>query len=77
MRKMLAILIVLTLVLGPVAVFAQDGEDRWDGAGDLEVNPLPCGDEEPEAAEPVEYDGGQPVDAPDKAGQDLVLVDVP
>ena len=77
MRKMLAILIVLTLVLGPVAVFAQDGEDRWDGADDLAVNPLPCGDEEPEAGEPVDYDGGMVVDAPDKAGQDIVLVDVP
>lgn len=80
MRKLLAMVIVLSLVLGPVAVlpaFAQDGEKRWDGADDLPVNPLPCGDEEAEAPEPVEYDGGQPVNPPDKAGQPIVLVDVP
>lgn len=80
MRKLLAMVIVLSLVLGPAAVlptFAQDGEDRWDGADDLPVNPLPCGDEEAEAPEPVDYDGGQPVNAPDKSGQPIVLVDVP
>jgi len=82
MRKFLAILIVLSMVLGPLAVlpaYAQGGEDedRWDGADDLPVNPLPCGDEEPEPPEPKEYDGGQPVDPPDLAGKDIVLVDVP
>ncbi len=81
MRKMLAILIVLSLVLGPLSImpaFAQDGEeDRWDGADDLPVNPLPCGDEEAEPPEPLPYDGGQPVDPPDLAGEPIVLVDVP
>lgn len=80
MRKFLALLIVLTLVLAPVSLIpaaAQDGEERWDGADDLPVNPLPCGDEEPEPPEPMEYDGGQPVDPPDLAGEDIVLVDVP
>ncbi len=80
MRKFLAMLIVLTLVLAPVSLIpaaAQDGETRWDGADDLPVNPLPCGDEEAEAPEPLEYDGGQAVDAPDLVGQDIVLVDVP
>jgi rhamnose transport system substrate-binding protein len=80
MRKFLGLLIVLCLVAAPLAalpVSAQDDEDRWDGADDLPVNPLPCGDEEAEPPEAKEYDGGQPVDPPDKAGQDIVLVDVP
>lgn len=33
--------------------------------------------EEAEMAEGMEYDGGQPVDAPDLAGETIVLVDVP
>jgi ABC-type sugar transport system substrate-binding protein len=68
-------------------------QDRWDGADDLEVNPLDCpagggaaeaeatpeGDEAAteEMAEAEEYDGGQPVDAPDLAGQPITIVDVP
>jgi rhamnose transport system substrate-binding protein len=79
MRKLLAIVMVLSLVLGAMAfnVSAQDEENRWDGADDLAVNPLPCGDEPAEAGEMVEYDGGQPTDAPDMMGEDIVLVDVP
>lgn len=80
MRKVLSILILLSLVLGPVAllpVSAQDDEKRWDGADDLPVNPLPCGDEEAPPLEPKEYDGGAAVNPPDLAGQDIVLVDVP
>ena len=81
MRKFLALLIVLSMVLGPLAAlpaFAQgDEEKRWDGADDLPVNPLPCGDEAPPAPEPKEYDGGQPVDPPDLAGEEITLVDVP
>jgi len=80
MRKFLAILLVAAFVLGPIAVmptFAQDEPKRWDGADDLAVNPLPCGDEAAPALEPLPYDGGQPVDAPDLAGKDIVLVDVP
>ncbi|MAS33689.1 MAG: autoinducer 2 ABC transporter substrate-binding protein [Anaerolineaceae bacterium] len=71
---------------------AQD-QDRWDGADDLDVNPLGClvlgedgmpveadesaeGDMETDMEMP-EYDGALPVDPPDLAGQDIVLVDVP
>lgn len=88
MNKKLFVLIgVLSLIVGlfvsPVA--AQDGE-RWAGADDLPVNPLACpmaeGEEMAEEGEEMmmempEYDGGQPVDAPDLAGQDIVLLDVP
>jgi len=69
------------LVLGVVVPAAA--QDRWDGADDLPVNPLACpvaeGEtpEEPAAMEAVPYNGGQPTNAPDLAGQDIVAVDVP
>ena len=89
-------LILLALFVFLAALFvtplaAQD-EDRWDGADDLDVNPLACLvlDEDGMAVEPAmteeapmeemempAYDGGVAVDAPDLAGQDIVLVDVP
>lgn len=91
MRKLfilLTIILMLSIQLVPLA--AQD-EERWDGADDLPVNPLSCGmgdeemsddseamdDGEEEMMEMPEYNGGTPVDAPDLAGADLVLVDVP
>jgi ABC-type sugar transport system substrate-binding protein len=80
MRKFLVLLLVVTFVIGPIAALpalAQDEPKRWDGADDLDVSPLPCGDEPAPALEPKDYDGGQPVDAPDLAGKDIVLVDVP
>jgi len=50
--------------------------DRWDGADDLAVNPLPCnGGAGTEAAKA--YDGGQPTNAADKTGKAITLVDVP
>jgi ABC-type sugar transport system substrate-binding protein len=79
------ILVVFVIFAVAVPLTAQE-EQRWDGADDLEVNPLDCPGEEaaaePEAteetmAEVPEYDGGQPTDAPDKAGQPIVLVDIP
>ncbi len=49
---------------------------RWDGADELDVNPLACdGGAGMVAAKP--YDGGQPTGAPDLAGQPITLVDVP
>jgi ABC-type sugar transport system substrate-binding protein len=77
---MFFVLTILSLLIGSVAIVpaaAQDEEERWDGADDLPVNPLPCGDEEAPAPEPKDYDGGQPVDPPDLAEEDIVLVDVP
>lgn len=73
---------LVTMLIAPVT--AQ--ESRWDGADDLPVNPLACpaGDAEPDATEePMEamdmpaYDGGVAVNAPDLAGQDIIVVDVP
>lgn len=85
MRKTITVILaVLLLVMMVAPITAQ--EDRWDGADDLPVNPLACPvaegeapapDSSEEAAEAPEYNGGQPTDAPDLAGQPIVLVDVP
>lgn len=71
---MLRITAVGVMLLGATAALAQ--ESRWDGADDLPVNPLSCeGGAAPAAAKA--YDGAQPTGAPDLAGKELVLVDVP
>ena len=87
MRKTVLVGLLLTtvLVLGFALAMPAAAQDRWDGADDLPVSPLECPmmdgamaeTEEPMAMDMPEYDGGQPVDAPDLAGQDIVLVDVP
>jgi ABC-type sugar transport system substrate-binding protein len=60
-----------------LAMPALAGE-RWDGADDLPVNPLACGTGGGGAAEAAKpYDGGMPTNAPDRAGKQLTLVDVP
>lgn len=83
MSKKISVVLIMLLVLAAFSsVSAQ--EERWDGADDADVNPLECpaaeGAAEATEAAPAdmpEYDGGQPVDAPDLAGQTIVLVDVP
>lgn len=83
-KRMFSLALLMCLILGAMSVQAQ--EARWDGADDLPVNPLECpmaegasadmsGEEMP--MEAMEYDGGQPTDAPDMAGQPITLVDVP
>ncbi len=82
--KVLALFVLCALVVMSVA-FPVAAQDRWDGADDLDVNPLECPVAEGETAaeeaaaemDMPEYDGGQPTDAPDLAGQDIVVVDVP
>ncbi len=55
---------------------AAQAAAKWDGSDDLPTNPLPCdGGAGTTASKP--YDGGQPVNAPDKAGKPITLVDVP
>ena len=88
MSKKILLVVMILCLMGTMAfsVGAQD-ETRWDGADDLPVNPLDCPmaegemsmEETPEAEvmEAPEYNGGQAVNAPDLAGQDIVLVDVP
>lgn len=90
MSKKVFLICAVFVLLGSVVMIAPlSAQDRWDGGDDLPVNPLECGmgGEEEMAEEPMateeammempEYDGGQPTNAPDKAGQDIVLVDVP
>ncbi len=87
---MMTLTLVIGLFVAPAA--AQDG-DRWDGADDLPVSPLECPAPEGEDAEAteeemseedmaeedmgMEYDGGQPVDPPDLAGESITLLDLP
>ncbi len=67
-----AAILVLIALLG--TAMAQ----RWDGADDLAVNPLQCGEGAGGGAvAALPYDGGQPSGAPDLAGQMISLVDVP
>lgn len=84
MKKLLVTLILLSMVAVPLSmalpVAAQD---------DLPTHPLACPGEEEEAAEPaegeeaeateepIEYNGGQPVDAPDLTGQPIRVLDLP
>jgi ABC-type sugar transport system substrate-binding protein len=50
---------------------------RWDGADDLPVNPLACGEGGAAEVAAKPYDGGQPTGAPDLAGKPITAVDVP
>jgi ABC-type sugar transport system substrate-binding protein len=83
---LLTLVVALTLILGFALAMPTAAQDRWDGADDLPVNPLDCPMAEGEMAateeaegemEMPEYDGGVAVNAPDLAGQDITLVDVP
>jgi rhamnose transport system substrate-binding protein len=67
----------LTAALG-MALLAGTAlaQERWDGADDLAVNPLPCDGGAGTVAAKA-YDGGQPTNAPDRMGKDITLVDVP
>ncbi len=79
MRKTFVSVATMALLAGSVgAVSAQDAP-RWDGGDELPTNPLACGTDEaaPATGEMPEYDGGQPTGAPDLAGQDITLVDIP
>lgn len=70
----------LTLAMSGIvlATSQQALAERWDGADELPVAPLACGSESGGAAmAAMPYDGGQAQDAPDKAGEEITLVDVP
>jgi rhamnose transport system substrate-binding protein len=77
MRKLVVLTTVLALTIGSAASVAA--QDRWDGGDDLPTSPLACPGSD-EVIPPLEagtYDGGAAVNPPDKAGQPLVLVDIP
>lgn len=91
-KKLMAVLglVLLLTAIGLVPASAQEDFTRWDGSDDLPVNPLDCGTGEvsaeatdeamaatEEASLSMAYDGGQPTNPPDMAGQTITLVDVP
>jgi ABC-type sugar transport system substrate-binding protein len=51
--------------------------DKWDGADDLPTNPLACDSSGGGTVAAKPYDGGKPTGAPDRAGKEITLVDVP
>ena len=78
MRKLIVLTAVAALTVGSVA--SVSAQDRWAGGDDLPTNPLGCGPDAPPPEAPAEvpaYDGGQPTNPPDKAGQPITLVDIP
>ncbi|HET9069626.1 MAG TPA: substrate-binding domain-containing protein, partial [Amaricoccus sp.] len=70
LRTPLAVLAALTLT---TSLASAQG---WTGGDDLATNPLPCDGPAPAAAA-MDYDGGVPTNAPDRAGKALTVVDVP
>ena len=65
----------LALLMSACAGAAM-AQDKWQGADDLPTNPLACdGTAGTVAAKP--YDGGQPTNAPDLAGKEITVIDVP
>jgi rhamnose transport system substrate-binding protein len=65
----------LALLMSACAGAAM-AQDKWQGADDLPTNPLACdGTAGTVAAKP--YDGGQPASAPDLAGKEITVIDVP
>ncbi len=65
----------LALLMSACAGAAM-AQDKWQGADDLPTNPLACDGSAGEvAAKP--YDGGQPTNAPDLAGKEITVIDVP
>ncbi len=67
--------ILMFLVLATVISLSM--AQRWAGADDLPVNPLPCGDASGGDVAMRPYDGGLAQNAPDLAGQTISLIDVP
>ena len=86
MKKVSVLTLILALLLALVSM-PLNAQDRWDGADDLDVNPLACGmgdemmeddgDDMEEEMEMMEYDGGMVAMGDDMAGMDITLVDVP
>jgi len=69
-----------TVVLGLGAMLMASSamaQSRWDGADDLPVSTLACGEGGAAEVAAKPYDGGQPTNAPDRAGKPLTVVDVP
>ena len=66
---------ILALLMSAAAGQAM-AQDRWQGADDLETNPLACDGSAGEVASKP-YDGGQAKNAPDLAGKEITVIDIP
>ena len=82
MKNVLMVVALLVTTLAAPLLAQDDMMMRWEGADDLDVNPLACPsaemmEDDGEMMEMPEYDGGQPTDAPDLMGADITLVDIP
>ena len=74
LNRLMRVLVCVSFCLVSLAM----AQSRWDGADDLDVNPLPCGvDAAAPAMAALPYDGGMSVNAPDLSGQPISIVDVP
>jgi len=72
MRKMtLAAILGFGLMSGTAMA-----ESAWTGGDDLPTSPLAC-DGTPAAAAAAPYDGGSPVNPPDRNGKKITVVDIP
>jgi len=71
--------LLLTTAAFAALAFAGAGAQaaQWDGGDDLPTNPLACGTGANPAPAAKPYDGGQTKNAPDKAGKEITVVDVP
>ncbi len=76
MTKYLITTAVAALAFAGFATSAS-AAGKWDGGDDLATSPLECGTGAAAAAAPVKYDGGQPTGAPNLAGKEMTVVDVP
>ncbi len=77
MKTKLMTTVALAILGLAMAGAAARAADKWDGGDDLPTSPLACGAGPAPASAPMPYDGGQPTNAPDKAGKPITLVDVP
>ena len=71
MRKTLLLALSLSLLGGT----AMAGE--WAGGDDQPTNPLNCDGTSASAAAAKPYDGGSPVNPPDRKGKQIRVIDVP
>ena len=76
MKNQVVSLIVLVMLLFTIPAVLPQG-NRWDGADNQPVNPMTCDSADAETVERVPYAGAAPINAPDRAGQPITLVNIP
>lgn len=72
MKSLFCATALLTMVIGGSAM----AQSAWTGGDDLPTNPLAC-DGTPATPAALAYNGGNPTNAPDRAGKPITVVDVP